>query len=705
MAAPSGQFSRCSDIHTLLRDKQKGMFGWSLPGQVDPSSSSSLIQVLVEELEKKLSRVKEVGKTRCYVHVVPVLHTLYYVIIQSGAMIPSCLYRSLYQSLMKLLILPEPYSAVALKTLRSIKMEMITPGCLYQRMVSAEQKLNNEFFPLQEKVFVLADPAVFSGPLEATIRASLETCSVPRNAGTLEENVVLGVLQRGLGASCQSSRLAPTLRALENQRVRKYFQEVSLAVELGVKQGSGGHSKYLNKLRELQSRILAEEVQEDETEADRGSVGDTTWPPPDISFHLWKDEEKLRYLLTSFALSCCSNSSVDDEALDKRDSAQSEGDGTKRDEAETPPPPPPPGRHLPLSRQKAFKNVKLEEKRRLKEKTDAAPRSCGAIREARGRHVAKVVVMGDDRVLGRLARAYRSIREKDQKRLYLTKKLNLQFFYVPVEAPSSPSVRSAEAPRDDEGQRYLASMLGKVDVWYDSNINSLQTGISKLVAMQRSGSSKAPLGSAVLLDTLCYYLRCATQPLNLPLYSVKMTRSGPDVSSVVEEVFVSHLEAEIPEFRQVKEMFLKEQKSSKKKTTVDPLGAFISVSYTKVSPSKREAVKGESVMTCGVVMTSDPAAVTSGEDSLSVRFDSVNPGNNASIRTQSISLRTMEHRTLSVRLDKDDRRTYTDVQRLDVSLCLDPGSSIRTRFSSSSERQPTFKVLSLPINTFTGVTT
>lgn len=25
-----------------------------------------------------------------------------------------------------------------------------------------------------------------------------------------------------------------------------------------------------------------------------------------------------------------------------------------------------------------------------------------------------------------------------------------------------------------------------------------------------------------LLDTLCYYLRCGTQPVNLPLYSVKV---------------------------------------------------------------------------------------------------------------------------------------------------------------------------------------
>ena len=47
--------------------------------------------------------------------------------------------------------------------------------------------------------------------------------------------------------------------------------------------------------------------------------------------------------------------------------------------------------------------------------------------------------------------------------------------------------------------------------------------------------------------------------------------------------------------------------------------------------------------------------------------------------------------------------------RLEIYPCLDPGCSIRSRFSVSSERELPLskyldKVLSLPINTFTGVT-
>lgn len=99
-------------------------------------------------------------------------------------MIPNTLYQIVNEGLMKLLTLPLPYSAVALRTLRSMKMEMITPGMmhqcaqkpenglsavgcckintvdgvslplqgtLYQRKVVAEQNLRTQHYTLQEK--------------------------------------------------------------------------------------------------------------------------------------------------------------------------------------------------------------------------------------------------------------------------------------------------------------------------------------------------------------------------------------------------------------------------------------------------------------------------------------------------------------------------------------------------------------------------
>lgn len=61
------------------------------------------------------------------------------------------------------------------------------------------------------RVFVLADPAVFSAPLEATVKAYLNMSSQLRNIRTMEKTVLFHVLQTGLEMTCESSRLAQAL--------------------------------------------------------------------------------------------------------------------------------------------------------------------------------------------------------------------------------------------------------------------------------------------------------------------------------------------------------------------------------------------------------------------------------------------------------------------------------------------------------------
>ncbi|XP_075942791.1 phosphoinositide 3-kinase regulatory subunit 6 [Anarhichas minor] len=674
---------------------EKGLIRWSLYKKLEanPSCSVSLIRVLVKELEKLM----QIQQTRSYTHTIPVLHTIYYAVMQSGVMIPTSVYQTVYESMMKLLILPSPYSAVALSTLRSIKMEMTTPGSLYHRRVTAEQNLKNELFTLQEKVFVLADSAVFSAPLEAAVRTHLEASSFLRDTSTLERNMVLHALQTGLGTTCQSSRLAQALEALGEHMVKTYFQEVVLAVEKSVKHGAGGRANYVNRLQHIYRDILTAS-KEEQTELDHSSVFSTAMPYPKINFHLWKDEEDLWNLLANFAMCCGSNSTtVDKEEKDKRDSVRSEDSGIKSNLDDTARPAsinPAPS----FTRRNTVKPMNTARKLSpMSEKMDVFPGGSPLFNEDRRRHTARVVVLGDDRVLGRLATAFHSIRERESKRLILTKKLNLRLYYIPV-TDAAPSLSSPASPGENEGRLSLASLLGRVDPWYNSNINSLGAAISKLQSVHR----EPPEPNVFLLDTLCYYLRCGTQPVNLPLYSVKMTRSSCDV---VEEVFVAHLEVDIPEFRHLKKKSTKEPGVRRKKSTVAVFGSVISVSYTEISLSKRQVAKGEAPMTCGVVITSEPAAVTSGKDHLTVEFHSVNPGNNTTIQTQNISIKALQHRTLSVCLDKDSRSTYTDVQRVVISPCLKPGCSI----GSSSEQELLFskyldKVLYLPINTFTGVT-
>lgn len=100
---------------------------------------------------------------------------------------------------------------------------------------------------------------------------------------------------------------------------------------------------------------------------------------------------------------------------DRRDSDCSEDSGTERhrkesdsDDREQPQDRDPTSA---FSRRNAFKNMKAADKLTLvREKIEAFPGSSPVHKEDSRRHAARVVVMGDDRVLGRLARAYHSIR-------------------------------------------------------------------------------------------------------------------------------------------------------------------------------------------------------------------------------------------------------------------------------------------------------
>ncbi|XP_053300210.1 phosphoinositide 3-kinase regulatory subunit 6 [Pleuronectes platessa] len=665
------QSSLHTEVRALLKEmnsrctSQKGWIRWSLERkvEVDPSCSVSLISVLVKELEKKLKKVLNIHKKGSHVHVIPILHTLYYAVIQSGSLIPRSLYQRVDECLMKLLILPIPYSTVALSTLSNVKMEMTTPGSLYLRRFIAEQNLKSKHCTLQERVFVLADPDVFTAQLEATVRAHLEVSGVLRDTPTaMEKKLMLRVMQKGLGTACRRSRLAQALEALDDQIVEKHFEEVVRAVEQSVKHGPGGCTMYLNRLQHIQEEILTAATEE-VTEEDCDSVRSRTLSFPKIKFLLWTNEEDLWSLLANFSLRSNSNSSVDGEEKDRRD-------GSVRNPSSA------------ISRRNAYRRA-TSKLILMREKMDTFAGSRRVQRDDCRCLTARVVVMGDDRVLGRLSRVFLSIRQRESKHLVLTKKLNLQLYYVPVTdvEPSSPV---GLCP--DEGRLSLAGLLGRLDPWYNSNINSLRATISNL--------SRTNL---FLLDTLCYYLRCGTQPVNLPMYSVKMTRCSSDASSSVEDVFVSHLEADMPEFRYLKDKFPKDPSTRRKTSTVIVHGAVITVTYTETSLSKRGVVRGEALRTCGVVITSEPAAVTSGEDFLTASFDSIDLGNKKKIRTQNISIGTTGDRTLSVCLDRDARRTYTDVQRIDISPCLDPGCSLRSsRYLNN--------VLSLPINTFSGVT-
>ncbi|CAN9505795.1 unnamed protein product [Ophioblennius macclurei] len=698
--SPAEKSSSHSDGSTLFKEinraSQKGILTWTLQKKVeaDPSCAISLINVLLAELEKKQQRLCKTHKSMSYLSIMPVLHTLYYVVIQSGVTIPNSLYQSVSKCLTKLLILPLPYSAVVLQTLRSINMEMTTPGSLYLIRVIAEQNIKNMHFNMQERVFVLADPAVFSASLGSALRDHLDMSGSLRCAHMAEKKIVLHVLHSGLEVACRSTKLAQALEALDDNTVKKYFDDVVLAVNQSRTCSASGCSDYLNTLQKIYQGIMtAPKVASKTAELDPGSLSSALIPYPKINFLLWNDEEDLWKLLTEFTLQSCKSSGEGEDESNKRDSGIEKDINDPDDTAV------PFNKSSALMRRKGFKGGKPVEKLRLvEEKIESVSGSSAGLKEGRS-HTARVVVLGDDRVLGRLTRAYRSMRQKESEHNKLTKKLNVYLYYIPV-ADVTTSDQPPESSSLFQSRLSLASHLGRLDPWYRSDISKLGAAISNLSETPMNASEPSEL-NLFLLDSLCYYLRCGTQPLNLPLYSVKMVHSTSDGSSEVEDVFAAHLEADIPDFRHLREkLSAKASNSRRRKTTYKPFGAVLSVSYTKATLSKRNVVTGEAPMTCGVVITSEPAESTLGQDCLAVSFDSLNPENNKKILTKSINISTMEHWRLCVCLDRDSRKIYNNIQRIQISPCLDPGCNIQSRPLS----QYVDKVLSLPINTFTGAT-
>ncbi|XP_067089193.1 phosphoinositide 3-kinase regulatory subunit 6 isoform X2 [Osmerus mordax] len=704
----------------------KGMMMWD--ENLERRACVPMIRVLVDKLQK----VKE-NESDCRHHVIPLLHTLYYELLQSDH-VPASLLAEVCDSFSRYLSDPEPCSSVALRHLRSIRTELSTPGALYQRRLIAEQSLHS---PLQERVFVFADPAVVWGPLGASVRANLELGGSPRGAQALQTRLLLHTLQTGLGEACQLRALAATLEG-PGRDVLPYFQQMVEAVEQSAERGD--EDQYHRSLLLIQHHILNSPQNQphgdlDNTwgskSSDRSDAAlphpDLHLPHPDISFHLWNQEEDFWNVLAKLALNIPPSSGEKRDDQERRESVQSSDSGIEKDSAS-------------LERRESGKGVKeteeraeerenmAEEKIEGKHQRPVFVRASCISRGLRGRaqmalvrssvdgeggvrmswqdsrHTAKVVVMGDDRVLGRLATAYLKIR-RESKHSMLSSKMELQLFYIPVTNELSSSSCSGWTSGLG-GRLSLASFLGSEDPCYHSNVYNLGAKLS-CTASAWSNHSLSPDPDCFLLDVLSYYLRCAIQPVHLPLYFVKMSLLG---GSSVDAVFVSHLQLEFPELRQQRQRL---QAIPTRRVSEDISGVAVSVQYKKVFLSKREVKKN---LTCTVwtmeISTLAPN-VPEGVHTLTAWLLGDSPRHCTEIRSQCFSIRTVDDRTFSICLDRDSRRIFSNVHSLSISPCTDPAYSIqsrprtRTREANGKDEAGLCKYMSknlfLPINTFSGV--
>ncbi|XP_066498582.1 phosphoinositide 3-kinase regulatory subunit 6 [Hoplias malabaricus] len=719
-------------LHAILRELEtdtlpgsacnKGMLRWTLHKKVEnsPSTCISLLKVLVKELEKA-------ERIDCKIWIIPLLHTLAYTVIQS-VYVPDDLMERIYLCLKRLVTLPEPYCSIGLIYAKIMKMEQNIPGALYQRRVIAEHSLTNEHYPFRERVFVFVDAAVFPHSLVNAVRADVKHGAADWSTINNQRRVLLHTLQAALGQQCHGQLLAEALEELND--VEKYFQEVVATVEERIEDGGADCDQYNARLQQLYHDILCS-VGKDQSNS-TSMVGNPL-PSPEISFHVWTKEDEIWNELVNFALMVNpaerSSAFLDEDDEAKRASVIStmsvdsgiEGDLPLNEFSSLMVEPP--GDPDVQEQQKAsqfFRRACVRWPRagnRMTLMMEAIKESGGtaggggSLPKEEKNFTARLVIMGDDSTLGRLGRAYYNIRKREARHLFLTKRVNMETYYIPVsnQLSKSPVQENAIEPVN---MLTLAASLARVDPWYKCNIKSLGSMILKLAVMHSSVSGSSEQ-NCFLQDVISYYTRTAQQQIQIPIYLVKMSFFGSEPKSL-EDLFVCQLDIDFPEFRPFRPTFKDTLKGSVryKKHTQEDNGVNVSVIYRKASISNREVDRGMSVTARGLSICRSPSCGTKNLDSLNVDFHDPNPTRSSmpTLRVTRISIRALEEKTFTVCLDKDSHKSFRNVQSIEVCPCTDPGYCLQKSKSRSAVEDDDSglsrfltKTFSLPINTFSGV--
>ncbi|XP_053565917.1 phosphoinositide 3-kinase regulatory subunit 6 isoform X2 [Bombina bombina] len=701
-----------------------GMLRWTLHKSLDrnPNSCSIMVSVLIKELEKA-----ERGDNKHYI--IPLLHTLMYTITKA-AYISDELYERVYVFCKKILTLPKPYCTIGLDYAHRMKTERRIPGFSYQKMVISEQNLRRDVSQLQDKVLLFLDPHLISESVCNTLLRETQASQITQTPTSCMKCVITHSIQATMGKDVDIGLLQQVLQGQTTEEVELWFQEVLSAVEQSEQESAGGSKRHCERLREVYRKIICSSKEE----VPMRKLQRIPLPEPEISVHLWTDEDQLWKELILFTRETqIADADVDtfripelpsdtETSEQNRVSVWSNDSGIERD--------------LPSQEEK--EQTKLQRKPCIKKRgldmdstvllqnLTKAPRGSrtGTLQRLSGLSTevppgpdklptARVVIFGDDRALGRLAKAFYAFRKREARRPHRTLKANLQFYCIPIQEEVSDTSSEEEVPTMNETCE-LSGYLGRVDPWYNSNINTLGDLIPKLSIMPCS--AKEMTSDPFILDVTSYYLRFGLQPVYFQIYSVKI--HFRDISlEPAEDVFLTELKVEIQDCP-----FTKLSTMTRKKTVTDGRGAGIQVHYKKALASNREKEGSLVLRTAGAVIKTIPQRESEDLVCLNVYFDEVTrsthiSGRSASskmnaLRASSIQMRSLELRTLTLQLDKDSQRVYTNVSSLEVSPCQEPGYSLQKMRASRTQRDGTeeaglssymTKSLLLPINTFAGI--
>ncbi|XP_028636034.1 phosphoinositide 3-kinase regulatory subunit 6 isoform X1 [Grammomys surdaster] len=723
----------------------QGMWRWSLHKKVErnPGKSSVLVRILLRELEKAES--EDVRRV-----IIPLLLTLMSVLTKATG-ITEDLYHRAYTFCTRLLTLPAPYSTVALDCAIRLKTEMAVPGTLYQRTVIAEQNLISELYPYQERVFLFVDPELVSASVCSALLLEIEAAQEQQTPEACMRHVVSHALQAALGEACHTGALNRKLQASSRRTLEYYFHSVVAAIEQVASEDSPSRLGHLEKMEEIYCSLLGPATTRRRCVGDRlqDRLPSTPLPSPYITFHLWTDQEQLWKELVLFLRPRSQlHLSADLDALDlqgfriDRNLARVSTDsGIERDL-------PLGSDELPDPSSSEMERAALQRKGGIKKRLwppdffmpgswdgspglhrrTGRPSGDGELLPGVSRvHTARVLVLGDDRMLGRLAQAYYRLRKRETKKFCLTPRLSLQLYYIPVLAPQVTGQDPETSRKPELGE--LASFLGRVDPWYESTVNTLCPAILKLAEMPPCFDTSRTV-DPFILDVITYYVRMGTQPIYFQLYKVKIfTNLSHDPT---EDIFLTELKVKIQDSKSPKE-----GSSPRRRGAAEGTGAELSMCYQKALLSHRPREVAVSLRATGLVLkaipsgdtgvsgfshcTSPNAASATDCSCLHVSVMEVVKSSNLAgrsfttstntFRTSSIQVQSQDQRLLTLWLDKDSRRTFRDVVRFEVGPCPEPCSRAQKSKMSAlnSHRQETEKNMAkpnsllMPINTFSGI--
>ncbi|XP_067426475.1 phosphoinositide 3-kinase regulatory subunit 5-like [Thunnus thynnus] len=354
----------------------------------------------------------------------------------------------------------------------------------------------------------------------------------------------------------------------------------------------------------------------------------------------------------------------------------------------------------------------------------------------------RVVVFGGDKEVGRLARAYKDLQQKESKRPRLTKQCKLQFYFVPTkrkttgspggahtptEGPAGSSTKAVESTDSvqEDSTTDIAQMLGMMDPWYERNVLSLLSLSSDVLCQAKESDVSVSSGSMdrlpLLADLVLYYCRNADQPVLVQLYQAELTLAGGERR---KEVFIHSLElGHTAGTRAVKAMG-----AASKRFGIDEereaVPLTLNVAYNKVAVSGRNQwTKTEMVCTSINLYKAcrKTEQLDSRVESLQLTMTEVlkrQCSKSKKSYNQHISMSEVkvdkvqvnggdDGTTFSVCLDQDEKKFIQSVTRCEVSLCCKPGSSSDWRCYKTSPGQvqplhPSYcSLLCLPITSFT----